>query len=281
MHKAELSFLEKPMWITNTPSEFAKNLPFYITEIGKFKAGINYFTERSNIDSMLIIYTVSGEAEFITKGTEQDISAGDLLFIDCNEYHKYKVKGDSWEFYWVHINSQAKNIVQSADTGNKVQMYSDVSEIFERLIIYVQKSDMLSAMNISYELHSLINKAVSDYYSYENKYENKLSKAVEYIHNNYKKQISVEDAAEKVHLSKYYFIRLFKTYMGTTPYKYILNTRINEAKILLRTTQMSVADISDEVGFLDESNFISNFKKQSGMKPFEYRRSFSEYKDGI
>ena len=75
-------------------------------------------------------------------------------------------------------------------------------------------------------------------------------------------------------LSKYHFIRVFKRIMGTTPYNYLTNYRINNAKILLKTTDLSVYEIAERCGFSDTSNFIVQFKKHTGQKPLEYRRYF-------
>lgn len=63
--------------------------------------------------------------------------------------------------------------------------------------------------------------------------------------------------------------------MGVTPYSYLTNYRINRSKELLRSTSMSITDISEECGFLDPGNFIAQFKKRTGMRPLQYRRDFS------
>ena len=98
---------------------------------------------------------------------------------------------------------------------------------------------------------------------------------IDFIQNNYSDSISIDDMIQNIHISKYHFIRLFHRIMGTTPYNYLTNYRINKSKLLLRTTNKSIAEISEECGFLDTSNFISQFKQNTNQKPTDYRRDFT------
>ena len=74
-------------------------------------------------------------------------------------------------------------------------------------------------------------------------------------------------------MSKSYFLRLFRRYMGTTPYNYLVNFRITQAKELLVITDHSVSEIAQKVGFGDASNFSTRFAKATGQSPLQYRKS--------
>jgi len=58
-----------------------------------------------------------------------------------------------------------------------------------------------------------------------------------------------------------------------TPHKYLISTRMANAKFLLKISQMSVKEIAIRSGFSDESGFCTAFKKQEGMTPKKYRSS--------
>lgn len=77
---------------------------------------------------------------------------------------------------------------------------------------------------------------------------------------------------EKMNISKYHFIRVFKRQMGVTPYEYLTEYRINMAKILLRTTYKSVFEIAFDVGYNSKSNFIAKFHSMTGVTPSQYRK---------
>lgn len=81
-------------------------------------------------------------------------------------------------------------------------------------------------------------------------------------------------------MSKSYFLRLFRRYMGTTPYNYLVNFRITQAKELLVLTDYSVSEIAQEVGFGDAGNFSTRFAKATGQSPLQYRKKCVEAAGG-
>ena len=106
-------------------------------------------------------------------------------------------------------------------------------------------------------------------------YSEDIAAAVTFIQEHYAQPITIDDIIQDIPISKYHFIRLFRRIMGVTPYSYLTNYRINRSKILLRSTEKTIADIAEACGFLDTSNFISQFKKHTGVRPTHYRRDFS------
>ena len=74
-------------------------------------------------------------------------------------------------------------------------------------------------------------------------------------------------------VSKSWFLRLFRQYMGTTPYNFLLSTRITRAKELLVLTDFAVSEIAHQVGFGDESIFSTRFTAMVGQSPQQYRKS--------
>ena len=81
-------------------------------------------------------------------------------------------------------------------------------------------------------------------------------------------------------MSKSYFLRLFWRYMGTTPYNYLVNFHITQAKELLVLTDHSVSEIAQKVGFGDASNFSTRFAKATGQSPLQYRKSALKPQEG-
>ena len=98
--------------------------------------------------------------------------------------------------------------------------------------------------------------------------------AATFIRKNYSHPLTIDDIIRNIPISKYHFIRLFRRIMGVTPYSYLMNYRINRSKILLRSTNKSIAEIAETCGFSDTSNFIFQFKKHTGIRPTHYRKDF-------
>ena len=97
--------------------------------------------------------------------------------------------------------------------------------------------------------------------------------AAEILRKNYQQELCLADLLAEAHMSKSYFLRLFRRYMGTTPYNYLVNFRITQAKELLVLTDHSVSEIAQEAGFGDASNFSTRFAKATGQSPLQYRKS--------
>jgi AraC-like DNA-binding protein len=66
-------------------------------------------------------------------------------------------------------------------------------------------------------------------------------------------------------------IRIFNKHVGTSPYEYLINFRINKSKTLLKETSLTVNEISVMVGYNEVTNFIRDFKKYLGTTPLKYR----------
>jgi AraC-like DNA-binding protein len=69
--------------------------------------------------------------------------------------------------------------------------------------------------------------------------------------------------------------RLFRRFLNTTPRHYIARLRTEEAKRLLRTTSLSIAEVGARVGYEDPFHFSRFFKHQTGFPPSVYRRRAS------
>jgi AraC family transcriptional regulator len=100
----------------------------------------------------------------------------------------------------------------------------------------------------------------------------KIKKVVEYIKENYQKECTLEELAKIAGISRFYLIRIFKDYIGKTPYDYLLDIRIENAKLLLAKGSISITDICHECGFNNMSHFIRMFKKKIGTTPSLYKK---------
>lgn len=101
-------------------------------------------------------------------------------------------------------------------------------------------------------------------------------RVIEDIKDRYREPITLDDMAKTAILSPFYFLRVFRRATGVSPGRYLAAVRINEAKRLLLTTSLRVADVSCEVGYASVGTFTSRFTKSVGMPPTLYRYMASE-----
>ncbi len=102
--------------------------------------------------------------------------------------------------------------------------------------------------------------------------------ALNYINEHISEKITLEKLCSVSHTSKFHFCRIFKKTMGTTTMQYILSTRITLAKRMLRETNMSVTEVSENCGFSSVANFSREFKEYAGETPSRYRLNNSTFK---
>ncbi len=98
-----------------------------------------------------------------------------------------------------------------------------------------------------------------------------ITNTIQYVHNNYMNDISLEMVAQKVYISSKYLSALFKKSVGRNFSDYVHGVRIKKACELLRDTRMMVYDIASTVGYKSEKHFSRLFRAQTGMTPGQFR----------
>ena len=94
--------------------------------------------------------------------------------------------------------------------------------------------------------------------------------AIKYIQFNYSHDISIDDVAKSVGVSRSHLYRVFMLNVGKSPIDYLTEYRINEACKLLRAGHLSIAEVAVSVGFFDQFYFSRVFKRAKGVPPSKY-----------
>lgn len=100
-----------------------------------------------------------------------------------------------------------------------------------------------------------------------------IKKACKYIKENYERDISLEDTAAYCNLSTFYFSKIFKEHKKTNFINYLTDIRINEAKRLLKETDLSMKEISGRIGYRDPNYFARVFKRVENYSPRYFRNN--------
>jgi len=277
MYTIEKGVLNGSSAYFHTPSTMAKSMFFYIISAGNFYCDSNYYIERNNHSSYLLMYIKEGEGTICYNGKTFTAKANDVVLLNRNRPHSYGTKG--WETLWFHFDGNVSDqyfqflynkygCVIPMENSNIIPKYlNTILDIFK---LDKMLSEPLVSCYIQRMLTELI--LVSSGHD-ENNHDssNPVLSAINFIHENYKSKINLNNLSEISCMSQYYFSRIFKKETGYSPYEYILMIRLNRAKTLLKTTNLRVKDIAFEVGFNSESNFVTCFKDHVDMTPSEFR----------
>jgi AraC family transcriptional regulator len=101
-----------------------------------------------------------------------------------------------------------------------------------------------------------------------------LRRVVDFIDAELRTPLRMGSLAEIAGLSEFRFAHNFKTETGMSPHQYVMHARIERAKRLLRETRMTVVEIALSVGLQSSSQFNALFKRELGITPRAFRRSF-------
>jgi AraC family transcriptional regulator len=103
--------------------------------------------------------------------------------------------------------------------------------------------------------------------------QHQLVKVLDYINDHLDQEIKLADLAALLDMSQFHFSHLFKQAIGTSPYQYLLQQRIERAKQLLQQTERSIMDIAFACGFNSHSHLSKQFRQMTGTTPKAYRAS--------
>ena len=150
---------------------------------------------------------------------------------------------------------------------------ADIDEIFSLCCQYEHELDSFQrAEALDRWLSMILHRFIGFVFDFSTlRHQDLIFKTTDYIKQHLSERISLEQAAAQAYVSKSYFCRIMKSELGCTFTEYVNRLRIERSCRLLRTTRLSVSEISLAVGFEDQSYFTRIFKKQLGQSPGKYR----------
>lgn len=273
----EPGVLENSSYYFTTLSPLAKSLYFYLLCTGHFYCDKTYHVKRKSYNSYLILYILKGECNISFRGHNYTAQERDTVFINCYEPHSYW-SDTELEFLFIHFDgSMSPNFFDRIYGSNDaVFRLTDpaallMEEMLRRLFDSFHKEQSLPESDISCLLQQILCLPLKPG-TYENSDLSIGDQATQYINEHYREDLNLQSLASYYNLNSYYFSHVFKKETGCSPYEYLLQTRINQAKKLLKTTGLTVKSIGFAVGFHSESNFTYIFHKRAGMSPKEFRK---------
>ena len=101
--------------------------------------------------------------------------------------------------------------------------------------------------------------------------DDRIARAIGYIHDHYHTSPSLTQVAQAVHVSPFHFHRLYTRHVGISPKQYLQRKQLQVAKWLLHATRLPIGDIARRTGFSSHGHFTSTFHRLIGQSPSEYR----------
>lgn len=232
-----------------------------------------------------LIYIPRGEGIFESESCPLvRIKEGAILILFPNEWHRYKPdSATGWDEYWVGFSGGIiDNLVVSRffdpqKPSLQIGVNEQVVSLFDEIIEHTkQEKSGYQPLISGAVLHLLgLIHSISREHHFEDQQtmvENVVNKARILFRANIEKQISPEEVAQELGLSYSWFRKTFKTYTGIAPGQYLIQLKIEKAKMLLSDPSKSVKEIAYDLKFESSFYFSKLFKEKTGLSPERYRK---------
>ncbi len=253
-----------------------KKTPFYISLAGVTYPSPTYHITRTKADMFVIEYVTEGCGYVFADGKMNYVGKDTVYILSQGEKHDYYADSEN-PFNKIFLNISGdfckQLLLAYGLSGKHFFDGSGLKPTFEKIVDIIS-SDMPDGemqavlQGIFVEIISKLSVAVS-----ENKHSDEARKLKNYLDSNISRLVSVAELAKTIFRSQDYCQKLFSREFGITPYAYQLERKIQKAKVLLTSTNISVGEIAQSLGYNDAHYFSNLFYNKCGCRPTDYRKS--------
>lgn len=235
----------------------------------------------------LFHYVIAGRGTLVSndhsgQGHEYALHAGQGFLICPGQVNTYYAdERTPWEYTWLEFDGmRVKEALDQAglDVDHPVfhSMRRELSQQVRDTMLYIVDHAEASSLALTGQgflfLDRLVeasanrkeagSKKLRDFY---------LKEAMNFIEQNYQNDISVEDIAAHCGLNRSYFGRIFRDTVGQSPQEFLLSYRMSKAAQLLKTTNLTIQEVSHRVGYANPLHFSRAFKGVYSLSPRDWR----------
>ena len=236
----------------------------------------------------LFHYVISGKGTLsvdkVTYSREYEIHGGMGFLIEPGQINTYYAdRADPWEYTWIEFDGmKVKEILEAAGLSTESPVYTPKSEqagnVLKEELLYLATCQKKTSYHLIGHMFLIMDALLSGSAAKRKIQNGKrtqfyTNEAITFISSNYSFPITVEDIASRLNLDRSYFGKIFKETMGQSPQEFLIRNRMSKAAEFLKTTDLSVKDISIKVGYPNQLHFSRAFKNVYGQSPRSYRQN--------
>ena len=230
-----------------------------------------------------LLYIIEGEGVFHSaRVAEARLKAGDLFLLFPQEWHSYHPEpATGWKSYWIGFKGQ--NVDSRVRAGflapDKPVYHVGFSSRLDALYRFAYQTALDESAYVQQTLAGVVNLFIGLMYSLErnnelnsnHKHVDMVNHARRRIRESLEADLTIQQIAKEMNVSYSNFRKLFKEFTGVSPALYQQDLRLQRAKELLTTTDLSIKQIAYQLRFESPDYFSSKFKIKTGMKPSDFR----------
>ncbi len=216
---------------------------------------------------------------------DYSLSEGSMFLLEPGYEKYYQIEHEEpWEYIWIKFSGiRARNLINAAGFSHDQPVFRPDDpkdrELLRKELLTLVKDNEVNSLGAVGHMYLFMDRLIQTSSSggqiqeeKNNEHERYVQKAVTYIEENYAKDISVEELARKCWLERSYFGKVFKSVVGQSPQKYLMDYRMKKAAEALIASSQTVGEIGESVGYSNPLHFSRAFKSVYGISPREYRQ---------
>jgi len=235
-------------------------------------------------DHYIIHYIFKGNGCFYADNKKHDLCEGQGFLIRPGKLTFYQADpSNPWHYVWVGFSGLKAGIyLEQANLtlDNPIFFYKNKKAMKKCILqmLKMKKDSQFRESRLLSHLYMFLSMIIEENgenhtrKTIEKDIRHYVIKAVEYIEQNYSREIQISEVAHFTGIVRSYLFTVFKQSMGISPQEYLIKYRINKACELMHDSLLSISDISRSVGYNDVYQFSKIFKKCIGKSPSEYRK---------
>lgn len=260
--------------------------PLVPTDAGYYPRAEGHTCVRKNgCPECIFIYCAEGGGWCEIAGRRHEVARHQLLVIPAGTPHIYGASRDKpWTIHWFHAAgsnlpcylerlgvSTAQPVVS---LGGDPQLFSLFEDLLEGLQHGFTLTHLIYAAHSLAHLMGLILRHKEEYWPGESSGRERIDKSIDFMKSHLRERLTVAHLATIANLSRSHFTTLFRRVTGYAPLNYLNHLRMQRAVELLSSTNWSIKQISDHLGFSDQFYFSRAFAKMHNHSPSEHRRHY-------
>ena len=236
-----------------------------------------YDISRGNFIGHVVYFVVGGSGVVTTPDFRRVVTKGDTLLIPAGCPARYQIHGDTWDTIFFDLaNTDRWSWLRSTKvTINKASNINSMHSAMEALYYEIHNEEMESrrmAKHIIEQIMIYLRRELEfKVRDYEKNIKFRLDVLFEKVNQQLQINWSVEKLASESAFSQSHLYALCRKYLGINPMKHVVHLRMARAKLLLYQSSAPVGSIALSVGYQNQFNFSSAFKKHIGESPSHYR----------
>lgn len=262
-------------------TEETKLLPFYVTSIGTMK-NQPPISRKDGYPYYQLAFCTQGKGIFVVSDEEYEISQGMVFFFTPDLIHEYYSIAEPWTVRWITFQGFGiESILTLYRMKSHAVIHLNQPDRFEMLLNQIESVLETNLNNTELRCSVLLYDLIMEYeeslrannQKYSTKKYEKLDNVLQFIEENYNRSLTLEEMAAVLKITPNFLCSLFKQKYLTTPFRYLMNLRIQKAKhLIFEHPELLIKEVAYKTGFNDISYFCSTFREIEGMSPSAFKK---------